>query len=126
MNIILRAYQHHKDYNPLMKVIESEGEEWKDYLQSSYANALQNSITYVVLVGDELCGYSRSIKDNNLYIWVIDLLVHKEKRGMNLGKKLMECILQDYPEYETYVMSDVDGYYEKLGIRKEGSIYRVK
>jgi GNAT superfamily N-acetyltransferase len=107
-------------------VIESEGEEWKDYLAPSYLNALQKSLTYVVLVDDELCGYSRSIKDNHLYVWVIDLLVHKEKRGMNLGKQLMECILQDFPEYETYVMSDVDGYYEKLGFRKEGSIYRVK
>lgn len=37
----------------------------------------------------------------------------------------MECICSDYPEHIVYVMSDVDGYYEKLGYKKEGSVYEV-
>jgi hypothetical protein len=37
----------------------------------------------------------------------------------------MECIYQDYPNHTVYVMSDVDGYYQKQGYIREGSIFEV-
>ena len=37
----------------------------------------------------------------------------------------MECIYAHYPNHVVYVMSGVDGYYEKVGYSKEGSIYLV-
>ncbi len=109
-----------------MKLIESEGEEWNDYLNPKYRKALDVSITYVALIGEELCGYSRSLSDSGLFVWVIDLLVSKDRRGHSIGKKLMECILVDFPDIDVFVMSDVDPYYDKLGYKKEGSIFKVK
>jgi hypothetical protein len=35
-------------------------------------------------------------------------------------------VCQDFPNQPVYVMSDVDPYYEKLGYRREGSIFEVK
>jgi len=126
MNLKIRKYNPTLDYENLMKLVQSEGEEWEDYLNPPYRKALENSITYVALTGEELCGYSRSINDSGLFIWVIDLLVDKNRRGLSIGKKLMECILTDFPDTHVFVMSDVDEYYEKLGYEKEGSIFKVK
>ena len=109
-----------------MKLIQSGGEEWNDYLNSKYRKALEDSITYVALIGEELCGYSRSISDSGLFIWVIDLLVNKGRRGHLIGKKLLECIPFDYPDSDIFVMSDVDQYYKRLGYEKIGSIFKVK
>lgn len=109
-----------------MKLVQSEGEEWSEYLNPIYRKALDNSITYVALIEDELCGYSRSLSDSGLFIWVVDLLVNKNRRGLSVGKKLMECITTDFPDIDVYVMSDVDPYYDKLGYKKEGSVFKVK
>lgn len=125
MNIVIRKYDPAVDYDPLLALIRSEGEEWKRYLDSTYQRALEESITYVAYFDDELCGYSRSMRDGGLYIWVIDLLVHQKWRGHSIGKQLMECLLTDYPGQDVYVMSDIDVYYKKLGYQKEGSIFKV-
>lgn len=118
------------DEKKLMDIIELEGEEWKDYLDPKvpykYKNALENSVTYVAYEKEELCGYSRSFLDNGYYIYVCDLLVTKKHRGKSIGRKLMECIYNDYPDImSVYVMSDVDEYYKKQGYGKAGSVFEV-
>lgn len=126
MKIEIKKYDHSKEYTELLEILKSEGEEWKDYFDSKYQEVLKQSITYVAYADNELCGYSRSINDCGLYIWVIDLLVDNRFRGNSIGKKLMECLLTDYPGQEVFVMSDVDRYYEKLGYSKEGSIFKIE
>jgi len=124
----IRKYKK-EDENNVMGIIKKEGEEWESYsgldVQDKYKKALQNSITYVAYVGDELCGYSRSLDDNGFFVYVCDLLVTPKFRGKNIGRELMECIYKDYPDKIIYVMSDVDKYYEKQGYRKEGSVFEV-
>jgi GNAT superfamily N-acetyltransferase len=126
MNIQIRKYEASKDYDQLLEIVTSEGEEWADYLTPTYENALRQSITYIALADGQVCGYSRSMNDNNIFIWVVDLLVHKDYRGHSIGRKLMECVCAEFPGLDVYVMSDVDAYYTKLGYKKEGSIYRVQ
>lgn len=126
MNIEVRKYDHSKEYDKLLEIIKSEGEEWKDYFNPKYQVVLKKSITYVAYIDNVLCGYSRSINDFGLYIWVIDLLVDEKYRGNYIGKKLMECLLTDFPNQDIFVMSDVDKYYNKLGYKKEGSIFKIK
>ena len=119
MNPKIRKYNPALDYENLIQLIQSEGEEWKAYLNPNYRKALENSITYVAVVGEELCGYSRSLSDSGIFIWVIDLLVDKQYRGHSMGRKLMEQVLKDYPHQDAYP------YYKKLGYSKEGSIFKV-
>ena len=126
MNIKIKTYEPAKEYELLLALIKSEGEEWKDYFDPKYQAVLEKSITYVAYADGKLCGYSRSIDDFGLYIWVIDLLVDERYRGHSIGRKLMECVLADYPNQDVFVMSDVDEYYEKLGYKKEGSIFQVR
>jgi len=126
MNIEIKKYNELEDYSRLLELIESEGEEWRDYLQPKYRVNLQQSITYVAYTDETLCGYSRSMNDCDFYIWVIDLLVGRAYRGHSIGRKLLECIRSEFPNHDAFVMSDVDGYYEKLGYAKEGSIFKIK
>ncbi len=125
----IRAYQKEKDEDQLMRMIEAEGDEWADYTNDigseKYKSALENSITYVAYSESRLCGYSRSINDNGFYIYVCDLLVEPKSRGNNIGRQLMEYIYNDYPDHQIFVMSDVDEYYEKLGYKREGTLFEV-
>ncbi len=125
MNIEIRKYNPSKDYEKLLELIHSEGEDWKEYLNSKYKLSLESSITYVAYIGTNLCGYSRSILDIGFYIWIIDLLVHKNFRGNSIGQKLMERTQIDFPDLDVYVLSDVDNYYKKIGYKKEGTIFKI-
>lgn len=110
----------------LMALIRQEGEDWKVYWAepnaSKYQKALECCIVYLAVRDGTVCGYSRSIQDA-LYIYVCDLLVDKKYRGHGLGQKLMQCLTDDYPGLPVYIMSGSDAYYEKLGCKREGSIY---
>lgn len=125
----IRKYSKNRDEEKLMDMLMEEGDEWSCYyadnVKQKYKESLEKSITYVAYQGDVLCGYSRSLDDYGFYIYVCDLLVNKKYRGNNIGRILMECIYKDYPDRIVYVMSDVDGYYSKLGYRWEGSVFEV-
>lgn len=113
----------------MLDLIRSEGSDWDCYSApdafEKYKRVLENSITYVAYQGDILCGYARAIDDFGLYIYICDLLVAKQFRGQELGRKLMEQVCTDHPQQTVYVMSGVDGYYTKLGYSREGSIFEV-
>lgn len=125
--MIIKRYNKATDESKVMQMI-SEEEGW-DYanenLAEKYKVALETSITYVACQDDVLCGYSRSIDDFGEYIYVCDLLVMPAYRGKGIGRKLMECLHQDYSHQEVYVMSGVDEYYAKLGYNRIGSIFEV-
>ena len=110
----------------MQMILEEEGWDYADAgLADKYKVALERSITYVAYKDDVLCGYSRSLEDFGTYIYICDLLVKPDCRGEETGRKLMECIHLDYPKHIVYVMSGVDGYYEKLGYKRVGSIFEL-
>jgi len=94
--------------------------------RDKYIKALESSITYIACDENLVCGYARCREDDGFGVYVYDLLVRKTHRGRQIGKSLMERVCQDFPDQPVYVMSDVDTYYEKLGYRREGSIFEVK
>lgn len=123
----IRKYQKTCDEAELMQMIlDEEGWDYADEgLAGKYKVALETSITYVAYKDGVLCGYSRSLEDFGTYIYICDLLVKPDCRGEETGRKLTECIHQDYPNHIVYVMSGVDGYYEKLGYKRVGSIFEL-
>lgn len=126
--MLIRKYRKRDDEQKLMKMIEDE-EGW-DYanadLTEKYKDALVKSITYVAYLNDELCGYSRSLDDAGLYVYVVDLLVKPNCRGNDIGRQLMEILCKEYPSRQIYVASGADAYYEKIGYKREGSIFEIK
>jgi GNAT superfamily N-acetyltransferase len=125
MTLSIRRYDALQDLAPLLDLIRREGEEWAAYLEPGHAQVLDDSITYVAIWEGHLSGFVRAIKDAELYLWVIDLLVDKAHRGQGIGQRLMEKLRHDFPTHEVYVLSDVDAYYEALGYEKAGSIFKV-
>lgn len=122
----IRPYDPTTDEGPLMALIAAEGWPYADEGQAElYSQSLARSITFVAVEGDVLCGYSRSLEDYGLYVYVCDLLVAAAYRGRSLGRQLMECIYTAYPRHTVYVMSDVDGYYEKQAYTRVGSVFQV-
>lgn len=125
----IRKYSAEDEAN-IMKLLRTEGDEWICYWgkdsAEKFKKALLNSIVYVAYEDGTLCGYLRSIDDNDFYIYICDLLVDKRYRGRKIGQKLMEQVCLDYPDRTVYVMSDVDDFYTKKGYRREGSIFEVK
>jgi len=125
----IKEYVADRDFEALMQVIESEGEEWDCYSaganREKYRKALESCITFVAYEGDVLCGYSRSVDDFGLDLYVMDLLVHASHRGKSIGKALLEPLLESHPGRQAFVLSDADGYYSKLGYPREGSIFEV-
>jgi hypothetical protein len=57
--------------------------------------------------------------DGGFYVY--DLLVRQDHRGQGFGKQLIDHVRLFYEP--VYVMSDVDRYYEKIGMSKIGSIF---
>jgi len=104
----IRKYKK-EDEDKVIKMVELEGEEWKSYYAPKnverFKKALEKSITYVAYEGEELCGYSRSVDDNACEIIVCDLLVAPKHRGKNVGSQLMECIYNDYPVEDVYLLA---------------------
>lgn len=113
----------------LFKLLESEGEEWSDYTSESgrtqFKKGLESSVVYVCFEEDDLIAYIRCREDNGFGIYVYDLLVRQDKRGNQVGKKLIEHVKDEYKNQSIYIMSDVDSYYEKCGYIKIGSIFEA-
>ena len=113
----------------LFSMLRDEGSDWEDYYgdagREQYRRALRNSVTYLAFEEGRLCGYARCREDDGFGVYVYDLLVAKAFRGRQIGRVLMERACTDFPGQTVYVMSDVDGYYEKLGYAREGSIFIV-
>ena len=93
----------------LMTLLRAEGDNWKCYWApnnaTSYEAALRNSITYVAFCEHTICGCCRSINENNLYIYVCDLLVASSFRGDSIWQKLIDIVRQDFPQQTIYIMS---------------------
>lgn len=111
-------------------MLKEEGIDWSEYYDDKgcarYVKALESGVAYVAYMDGVLCGYARCREDDGFGVYIYDLLVRKPFRGRRLGKALMDRVRGDYPDQPVYVMSDVDAYYEKLGYRREGSIFEVK
>lgn len=114
----------------LFNMMLNEGTDWSCYYADDvidkYKNALRNSITYVVIEDERICGYIRCKNDDGFGIYILDLLVNKDYRGRQFGRKLIEIICNLYPKDTVYVTSSADQYYEKIGCRREGSVLEIR
>jgi len=125
----IRPYKS-SDNDGLYEMMLAELGEWADYYDDNgisvqYQTALRNCIVYVAVEEETVCGFIRVRDDDGFCIIVYDLLVHKNHRGKNYGRTLISHVCSEFPGTDVYVMSDEDGYYEKQGYRKVGSIFKL-
>ncbi len=124
----IRQYESTDDHE-LKELLRSEGDAWGDYLRDGawerYLDALRGSVVFVGIAGGVLGGFVRARDDGGFGVYVYDLLVHRRFRGNGAGRELLERVRREYSGCPVHVMSDVDGYYEKLGYTRAGSVFRV-
>lgn len=85
--------------------------------------AIENSYCIGVFHKDEQVGFARVITDWATFFYLCDVFVQEEHRGMGIGKKLIESII-NVAELEGLMgllgTRDAHGLYEKYGFIKDG------
>lgn len=106
----------------LFDLIESDPE-WTEYIKhkNQYRLAIESSTVYLLMEVTLCIGFIRGRDDSGFGFYIYDLLVRKSHRGHGYGKKLIDHLKSIYQP--VFVMSDVDPYYEKIGMKKIGSIF---
>ena len=89
-----------------------------------FKHALLNSETLICKCHGRICGYLRALFDG-FGIYVSELYVAPLYRNKGKGKEFLNKIKQQHPNQEIYVLSDEDLYYEKLGCKRVGSVFRL-
>ncbi len=124
----IRRYQQ-ADEQSLFEFLKQAGYDyemsWQDAGKAKYAQALQNSITYVVFDDEMLCGYARCKDDEGFGFYIYDLIIETSPKSRQLTKALISQIQQDFAKQAIYILSDADDYYEGLGCIKVGSIFQA-
>jgi len=120
-------YRSPVDDDRLFSLMREEGEEWLDYHGEAgvgrYRAALASSTTLVAWEAGEAVGFLRARDDDGFGVYVYDLLVRKACRGRSIGRSLLDRLADDFPGAPIYIMSDADGYYEKQGFARVGSVF---
>jgi ribosomal protein S18 acetylase RimI-like enzyme len=127
MEITIRPYEH-DDADQVRDLMCREGEEWRDYWGDNWTTflpTLESSVTLLAFANNNVVGFIRARNDANVMVVVHDLLVDKRYRGHSIGRKLSSSLSKQFPGVGLYVMSDEDGYYEKQGYERVGSVFRL-
>jgi GNAT superfamily N-acetyltransferase len=80
------------------------------------------AVTVRTAASDELVGMGRLIGDGGCYYRLVDIAVHPDHHGRDLGTRVVEALMDYLREnvplsaYATPI-SDVDGFYERFGSR---------
>lgn len=91
----------------------------------NYRNSLKDSVTYVCHDNNEFCGYIRALIDDGFAIYISELYVIPKWRNRKIGRSLLERVKLDFSNLVVYALSDEDAYYEKIGYKKIGSIFKL-
>ena len=87
--------------------------------QDALARAVDESIVFGVYDARELIGMARVVTDRATYGYLTDVVILKTRRGMGLGRWLVECVL-DHPDLQTLrrlalLTAEAPWLYEKFG-----------
>lgn len=101
----------------------SEKSYWaKGRSMDTVRKSIHNSLCFGVYnKEDALVGFGRVVTDHAVFAYVMDVFILEEYRGLGLGKRLMEYMM-DFPSLRTIkrwqlATSDAHGLYERYGFR---------
>ncbi|CAM5608786.1 MULTISPECIES: GNAT family N-acetyltransferase [Niallia] len=78
-----------------------------------------SNAAYVATLNDQLIGYIRGITDRSITLFICELLIAPDYRGIGLGEKLLYYVHSKYPStrVEMLASSTSNTYYESKGFR---------
>ena len=98
MSVIIRSYIE-DDFNEIHRFNNDEG--WTNLVEKNEdtKGAWNNSnVTFIVESDDQIVGYIRGLTDGFISLYVCEVIIHKEYRGLNLGNELLKYVHSLYPK----------------------------
>ena len=125
----MRILKYNRQHEEALLSAISQDSDWDMFTNSQaithYKRRLLESISYVCVEDGNFYGFVRALQDDNFAIYVSELFVAPEYRGRKIGKLLLQHIQKNSANLTVYILSDEDGYYEKMGYKAVGSIYQM-
>lgn len=123
-----RVFRYDKTYESGLIALLKAEPDWNSFTGAGtidvFKSVLLSSETYICTSQTVICGYLRALVDG-FGIYVCELYVAPGYRNSGYGKELLGKVKQQHPRQDVYVLSDEDLYYEKLGYKRVGSIFRL-
>lgn len=118
-SLIIRPFQE-QDFPAIQALNEKEG--WSNLVKRDGATkeAWRNStVAYVAVANDEIIGYVRGLTDAQITLYICELLVGEDFRGMKIGQTLLRHVHRLYPETRMELLASASSrsFYEHLGFR---------
>ncbi|ERH34164.1 hypothetical protein SEQU_11890 [Staphylococcus equorum UMC-CNS-924] len=97
-------------------------EGWQNLVKNkdSYRKALENSTTIVAVDNQgDVIGFIKGVTDGYLTLFVCELLIRKQERGMGIGNELINYLHKIYPDTRIDLLATTHSskFYEKQGFR---------
>ena len=125
MSKIIKYEKLHE--SKLISLLKKEPD-WNSFTSNEmvekFKRELLKSETYICITNGKISGYIRALVDS-FGIYVSELYVAPEHRNKGNGRSLLYQVREKFPDQETYVLSDEDDYYEKLGLTRIGSVFKL-
>jgi GNAT superfamily N-acetyltransferase len=117
MHVVPFDELHFKDIQEL-----NRAEGWTQLVERNDEtfNAWKNSnVAYVVIKNERIEGYIRGLTDENVTIYICEMLISKNLRGQGVGSKLLNFVHGLYPQarIEMLASSTSHTFYESLKFR---------
>lgn len=91
--------------------------------------SIETSLCYGVYHGKKQIGFARVITDYATTYWLCDVVIDEKYRGKNIGKKLVETIInsKDLINLSGFLgTADAHGLYEQYGFVKDAGRFMVR
>lgn len=118
-NIEFRQYDDN-DFSQINELNIQEG--WNGLVEKSEdtKNAWSNSnVKFVACIGDKVIGYARGLTDYAITLYICELLMDKNYRGLGIGTDLLKFVHEKYPKTRMELLGSSTSrtYYEHLKFR---------
>ncbi|MEH7350640.1 GNAT family N-acetyltransferase [Gottfriedia acidiceleris] len=98
IDISFRPYVE-RDFSQIHKL--NIKEKWNNLVEKSEdtQKAWENSnVKYVACFNESIIGYIRGLTDGNITLYLSELLIDENYRGLGIGTKLLKYVQQIYPK----------------------------
>lgn len=101
--------------------------EWDHREPEEIEDSFQKSkYVFVARQRGELIAFSRTVDDGKYYALIVDVVVHPKHQGKGIGTRMvnkLSGLLKGYNFITLTAAPGKDGFYEKLGWKKQRSAY---
>lgn len=123
-----RILKYEKQHELELILLLKDEPDWNSFTSDQtiekFKAVLLTSETFIYEYNNKVCGYIRALVDE-FGIYISEIYVAPSYRNHGYGKELLKRLKEEHLDQEIYVLSDEDLYYQKLGLKRIGSIFKL-